>query len=251
MSAAAVSEHAIQAIVRRAEERYGVERHRLLAATDRLFGVLMVGQWVFGILVALTFSPYAWEGKVRALHMHVWTAVLLGAAISSLPLALIVWRPGAVVTRHVVAAAQMLWSALLIHLTGGRIETHFHIFGSLGILAGYRDWRVLITATVVVAADHIWRGLIWPESIYGIVNPEWWRFIEHAFWVVFAISFLAVLCRRGLSDMRAIAERGAEIEALSENEWSKSSVLDRSKEEGASGPLAGGAPVAGGRAVAR
>jgi hypothetical protein len=35
----------------------------------------------------------------------------------------------------------MLWSALLIHLTGGRIETHFHVFGSLGILAGYRGAR--------------------------------------------------------------------------------------------------------------
>ena len=37
----------------------------------------------------------------------------------------------------------MLMSALLIHLTGGRIETHFHVFGSLAILAFYRDWRVL------------------------------------------------------------------------------------------------------------
>ena len=69
----------------------------------------------------------------------------------------------------------MLWSALLIHLSGGRIETHFHVFGSLGFLAAYRDWPVLITTTVVVAADHLIRGLVWPESVYGIVNPEWWR----------------------------------------------------------------------------
>src|SRR6266568_4480250 len=240
----AVSEQAVQAIVRRAEERYGVERLRLLVATDHLFGALMVGQWIFGIFVALTFSPFAWEGKVKALHMHVWTAVLLGAAISSLPLALIAWRPGAAVTRHVIAAAQMLWSALLIHLSGGRIETHFHVFGSMGILAGYRDWPVLITATVVVAADHIIRGLVWPESVYGIVNPEWWRFLEHAFWVVYAISFLAVLCRRGVRDMRAIAERGAELEALSESEWRTASVLDRSKEAGTSEAHAAGAPVA-------
>ena len=40
--------------------------------------------------------------------------------------------------------AQMLMGALLIHLTGGRIETHFHVFGSLAFLAFYRDWRVLI-----------------------------------------------------------------------------------------------------------
>ena len=125
----------------------------------------------------------------------------------------------------------MLWSALLIHLTGGRIETHFHVFASLGILAGYRSWPVLATATVVVAGDHIVRGLLWPESVYGIVNPEWWRFLEHAFWVVFAIAFLVVQCLRGMRDMRAIAERGAELEALAENEWTKTSVLERPTEE--------------------
>ena len=224
---AAGSEAAVQAIVRRAQERYDGDRQRLYAATDRLFGFLMLGQWAFAIVLALTVSPYAWEGKEKAVHMHVWVALLLGGAISSLPLALIARQPGAAVTRHVVAAAQMLWSALLIHLSGGRIETHFHVFGSLGILAGYRDWRVLVTATVVVALEHLVRGLTWPESIFGIVNPEWWRFLEHAFWVVFAVAFLAVLCRRGLRDMQALAERSAELEALSESEWRKSSVLDR------------------------
>ena len=44
---------------------------------------------------------------------------------------------------YVIAAAQMLSAGLLIHLTGGRLETHFHVFGSLAFLAFYRDWRVL------------------------------------------------------------------------------------------------------------
>jgi hypothetical protein len=226
-----VSESAVQAIVRRAQQRFEVERLRLLISTDRLFGALMVVQWIFAIAIALVFSPYAWEGRERAVHPHVWTAILLGGAISGLPLLLIARRPGAALTRHVVAAAQMLWSALLIHLTGGRIETHFHVFASLGILAGYRSWPVLVTATVVVAGDHIVRGLLWPESVYGIVNPEWWRFLEHAFWVVFANAFLVVQCLRGMRDMRAIAERGAELEALAENEWTKTSVLERPAEE--------------------
>ena len=51
-----------------------------------------------------------------------------------------------------IAVGQTLTSALLIHLTGGRIETHFHVFGSLAFLAFYRDWRVLVTASAVVAA---------------------------------------------------------------------------------------------------
>jgi hypothetical protein len=243
---------AVMAIVRRAEERYQIERQRLMAATDRLFGGLMLGQWAFAVFIALTVSPWGWEGKEKAVHVHVWTALILGGIIASLPLALINKLPGSALTRHVVAGAQMLWSALLIHLSGGRIETHFHVFGSLGILAGYRDWTVLFTATVVVAADHLIRGLVWPESVYGIVNPEWWRFLEHAFWVVFAISFLVLICRRGLRDMRALAERSAELEALSEGEWRKASVLDREKDDDvAYGTLTAGLRATSGNALAR
>jgi hypothetical protein len=218
---------ATDAIVRRANARFAAHRYQILKDTDRMFAVLMVGQWVFAILVALFFSPYAWEGKVKNVHMHVWIALFLGGALSSLPIALALLRPGWVVTRHTIAATQMLWSALLIHLSGGRIETHFHVFGSLGILAFYRDWPVLITAAIVVAGDHLARGILWPESVYGIVNPEWWRFGEHAFWVVFAVVFLARACRRSLRDMREIADGGAQLEALAENEWRQTSVLER------------------------
>jgi methyl-accepting chemotaxis protein len=65
---------------------------------------------------------------------------------------------------------------------------------------------------LVVAGDHLVRGLVWPESVYGIVSPEWWRFLEHAFWVVFSISFLIVLCLRSVKDMSMMAEK--EREAL-------------------------------------
>jgi len=220
-------DQAAQAIVGRAEERFQAHWMEIVSWTDRLFAKLMVGQWLFAIVIALVVSPYAWEGRVRTVHAHVWFAIFLGGAISVFPIALAVRRAGWVVTRHVIAGAQMLWSALLIHLTGGRIETHFHVFGSLGILAFYRDWTVLATATVVVAAEHLIRGLVWPESVYGVANPEWWRFLEHAFWVIFSVVFLAMSCLRALKEMRLMAERGAHIEALSEAEWRRSSVLER------------------------
>ena len=63
-------------------------------------------------------------------------------------------------------------SGLLIHLTGGRIETHFHVFGSLAFLAFYRDWRVFIPATIVVAADHAVRGLYFPQSVFGVLTAS-------------------------------------------------------------------------------
>ena len=44
---------------------------------------------------------------------------------------------------------------------------------------------------------------------------------------VVCISILIPSCRRGMKDMQVMAERGAELEALSENQWRKSSVMDR------------------------
>src|SRR6202020_1547498 len=103
---------------------------------------------------------------------HIWGAVLLGAVLSSCAVALVLIQPGRALTRHAVAVAQMLCSALLIHLSCGRIETHFHIFGSLAFLAFYRDWRVLVTASIVTTLDHFLRGTYWPLSIFGTVNPD-------------------------------------------------------------------------------
>jgi len=210
----------------RAESIYDEQMRLRRVRIDRMFAALLVVQYLAGIAGALAVSPYAWQGKERVLHMHVWVAVLGGAGIIILPILLAFLRPGTTLTRHVIAASQMLSSALLIHLTGGRIETHFHVFGSLAFLAFYLDWQVLITATVVVAADHFLRGIYWPESVYGVSNPEWWRFLEHAGWVVFEDVFLIWSCILGNREIAASASRQAEIEHLSEQEQLKSAALE-------------------------
>ena len=136
-------------------------------------------------------------------HVHVWAAVFLGGGDQPVPgAARAASGPGAPTTRYTIATAQMLMSALLIHLTGGRIETHFHVFGSLAFLAFYRDWRVLVPATVVVALDHMLRGIFWPQSVYGVLVASEWRWLEHAAWVVFEDVFLVMSCVRGTRELR-------------------------------------------------
>ncbi|EAU66554.1 RedC [Stigmatella aurantiaca DW4/3-1] len=187
----------------------------------------MLTQWLFAIALALFVSPYSWEGRARELHLHVYMAVLLGGVLSAFPISLVCLRPGTALTRHVVAISQMLWSALLIHLTGGRIETHFHIFGSLAFLAFYRDWPVLVSASGVVVVDHVLRGMFWPESIYGADTMQGWRFLEHAFWVGTMDLLLIYSCSRGLWEMRQMAARQAAAELASEGEHEKSLALDQ------------------------
>src|ERR1700683_2037752 len=135
--------------------------------TDRMFAVLLTVQWLAAVGMAAWLSPNTWEGLDHRIHPHIWAAVFLGGVIAIYPIIFVLLRPGEAITRYLIATAQMLHSALLIHLSGGRIETHFHIFGSLAFLSFYRDWRVLIPATTVVVLDHLIRGLYFPLSIFG------------------------------------------------------------------------------------
>src|SRR5215469_8560704 len=110
--------------------------------TDRMFARLMIFQWFAGILTAFWISPRTWIGATSQIHLHVWAAIFLGGIIASFPSYMAFHYQGKALTRHTIAVAQMLFSALLIHLSGGRIETHFHVFGSLAFLAFYRDANV-------------------------------------------------------------------------------------------------------------
>jgi two-component system, sensor histidine kinase and response regulator len=197
----------------RAEELLEAHQNRIYAQTSRLFAILMTVQWVAGIAAALWISPRTWAGTASSIHIHLWAALFLGGGITALPVFLCLTKPCAASTRHVVAICQMLMSALLIHLSGGRIETHFHVFGSLAFLAYYRDWRVLISATAVVAIDHAARGLYFPESVFGVLSASPWRWVEHAGWVVFEDVILVPFCLRAKHEMWEIAQRTADLEA--------------------------------------
>jgi len=200
------------AVGRRANELFTSYQRDIYKSTDRLFAGLMGFQWIAGIVFALWVSPLAWYGSVSRTHIHVWAAVIVGGIISLFPALLGLLRPGRASTRYTIAVAQMLMGALLIHLTGGRLETHFHVFGSLAFLAFYRDWRVLIPATIVVALDHMLRGMFWPQSVYGVLVVSQWRWVEHAAWVAFEDVFLVVSCLRSVAEMRDTAERTATLE---------------------------------------
>ncbi|MSR63338.1 MAG: hypothetical protein EXS08_12925 [Planctomycetes bacterium] len=196
----------------RAAELFAASHGSLCARTDRLLARLILAQWALGLALALLVSPRAWEGEQSGVHPHVIAALLLGALVSSLPVYLALRAPGRVGSRHAVAAGQALWTGLLIHLTGGRIETHFHVFGSLALLAFYRDWRVLMTYSAIVAFDHVARGFLLPFSIFGVALASPWRALEHAAWVVFEVSFLTASCITSKRDMRAMALRQAGLE---------------------------------------
>ena len=148
-----------QFIETRANELFQERQLNRYELTDRAFQTLLVIQWFAAILFSFVVSPNTWIGETSSVHFHNWLAIFGGGLLTIVPCWFARNYAGHAITRHMIAISQMVWSALLIHLTGGRIETHFHVFGSLAFLAYYRDWKVLATATLVVALDHAIRGI--------------------------------------------------------------------------------------------
>ena len=218
-----------------AENIFDAQRRIIYRRTDRLFAALMALQWAGAILAACLLSPRTWAGTASQVHPHVWAAVFLGGLLSIFPITLALTCPGQAITRQVIAVSQLLMSALLIHITGGRETTHFHVFGSLAFLAFYRDWRVLVTATLVTAADHLVQGIFWPQSIYGLAAATPWLTAEHVGWVAFEDVFLLISCRQSLHEMQQTSLRQAQLEVaerilLQSHETLEENVRQRTQE---------------------
>ncbi|PQO40496.1 response regulator [Bremerella cremea] len=199
------------------QRKLDAQYHDIHVRTDRMFAVLMALQWVSGILMALFISPLTWIGKHSELHPHVMMAIIGGGLLAGMPIALVICRPGYLSTRMVIACSQVLFSTLLIHLSGGRIETHFHVFVSLAFLAAYRDPWVFAPATVIVAVDHLVRGIWWPTSVFGTATASEWRWLEHSAWVVFEDIILLLIIMQSRMEMLKLAIHTDQLERREED----------------------------------
>lgn len=195
---------------------------RVYSRTDRLLAALSLVQWALAVGMAVVWSPAS-----ALFHL----ALPAGAVLCAVPLVLARAYPGATATRHVIAVCQALWSALLIHLSSGHLETHFHVFASLALLSLYRDPRVLLTATAAVLADLAVRGALWPQAVYGQAHAGPWLFLEHALWIGAFVVVLIFTCRHMAREQREVAVRRAELELAREREGSKARELDRALRE--------------------
>jgi methyl-accepting chemotaxis protein len=168
----------------REEELFDAREIENMSAINKGMAWALLVQAAAGVILAYYLAPLTWKGWESETHPHVWismaAAILLGVGPAILAWKDARWKG----TQYVVAAAQLLFSALFIHVSGGRIETHFHVFASIGILATYKNPYVLILATGVTAVDHLMRGILWPRSIYGVTTFEFFRTVEHAAWAI-------------------------------------------------------------------
>jgi PAS domain S-box-containing protein len=158
-------------------------RHRfLLALTWIHVGIIALVGPVFGYRWDISFWALFDDGTV--LHtVGESLVVAFFAAVASYDKTSRAFRATA------VGFGLMTSSAILVHLSGGYIELHFHFFVMLAFLALYQDWIPYILAIVYVAIHHGVVGVLDPQGVFNhpaAINAPWtWAGI-HAFFVLWA-----------------------------------------------------------------
>jgi signal transduction histidine kinase/AmiR/NasT family two-component response regulator len=207
-----VNTYAVE-IARAAQVHFCEHQAALARNLDVLMRRLLVAQWLGAVLLAAIVSPLTWSGVAVSIHPHFWAALAGGFLLTCVPIALTYRLPGRTVTRCSIALAEGAYCGLFIHLLDGRIEAHFMVFAVLALLVMYHDWRVLAAMSAVVTLDHLVRGYLWPQSIYGTDTITPLRWVEHAVWVLVEDFFLLLSCNCARAEMWKSAKTKAELQA--------------------------------------
>ncbi|CUU02401.1 methyl-accepting chemotaxis protein [Armatimonadetes bacterium GBS] len=145
------------------------------------------------------FVVFLWVHFAVSLLLAFWyrtfeEALLVGLPSALVPALIVRSQPGTVLSRCVIGAAFMVFSALFIHQSRGVTELHFHVFASLAILGVYRDWRVIVTAAVTIAVHHasfaVLQAMGLPFYVYSTNLNYFILTLVHALFVVLESAIL-------------------------------------------------------------
>lgn len=81
--------------------------------------------------------------------------LIIGLPTALVTLFMLNQLPHAALTKHTVALATMVFACLHIHQMNGLIEMHFELFILLAFLIVLHEWKVFVSALVLVGAHHM------------------------------------------------------------------------------------------------
>lgn len=198
--------------------------------------------WILAMLWAhvplLTVGGIAFGAPVRHAVLE---GALVGvfAAAASLP-----WGVGDQRSMRIrgsmAALGLIIASSVLIQLSGGHIEAHFHFFVVIIVLSLYEDWLPFLLAFGYVVLHHGVIGTIDPEAVYNhadaFAHPWRWAAIHGAFISAAAAAAIVAwrlneLARVRAADADARAwERSQHVEELQRRAGATRRIIDSAHE---------------------
>jgi signal transduction histidine kinase/ActR/RegA family two-component response regulator len=207
----------------------------VIETTSKPNGVLSAGRKAARFLPrGWTLPDEAWKSRHRGILIVLWSHVV---AVPVFGFIRGYWLPHVLAESSLIAALATIasyqqlprrWrmiaasiglltaSAVLVHLSGGSTEMHFHFFVMVPLIALYQDWVPFLLAISYVVLHHGVVGSLDPHSVFSssaaIRSPWKWAGI-HAFFIT-GISIVCLVTWRLLE--RALNEAKAEAHTKSE-----------------------------------
>ena len=149
------------------------------------------------------------------------------AAVAWLALGATLRTFGSRVRSALATLGLMTSSALVVHLSNGLIEAHFHFFVMVAVVALYQAWQPYLLALAFVVAHHSLTGTITPHAVYNhsaAENHPWlWGLIHGGF--ILAESAACLVYWRA-SEAAVDRERAARFDAqLAHRELAEAQAL--------------------------
>ncbi|MDP9069651.1 MAG: HAMP domain-containing histidine kinase [Actinomycetota bacterium] len=150
--------------------------------------VQAIGLVIFGVVREYGLLHSIAEGAI----------VAVAASLASLP------NTGRVFRSVAATLGLMSASAILVHLSGGTIEAHFHFFVMVSLITLYQEWTPFLLSVGYVVLHHGIVGLIAPETVFNhpaaVQNPLKWALVHGAF--ILGASASGMLIWRRNEDLR-------------------------------------------------
>jgi signal transduction histidine kinase len=139
----------------------------------------------FGIVLLLWLHAVGLPAFGFLTTHHVALGVVGGVILGILAVVATIHHLPRRVRTAVTTCGLILSSALLVHLSGGFIEVHFHFFVMMAVVVLYQDWMPFLLALLSVVVDHGVMGTLAPTLVYnhaGAQHHPWtWALIHGGF----------------------------------------------------------------------
>lgn len=172
---------------------------------------LLVAQWA----VVLSTSV-AMAGRLKEVRLDVLSsAVVWVSFLSILPLGMVLRLPGTWQARWTVVISQGVMSSLLWFVSGGRPDTHLHLFAWLIVLSLYRDMSVLLAVAVTAMAGHL--VVFGSSNLPGFPSNDPAQWFNHLVWLTWLFGETAFVSAFVLIDRQGLwsrLERDHALESL-------------------------------------
>lgn len=117
--------------------------------------------------------------------LHTWLGLIGGGLLGACTVLALIPSLGARSRAALAAGGLILASTLLVHLSGGYIESHFHFFVMMAVVVLYQDWVPFLLVLISVVVDHGLIGTLAPTMVYnhsGAQHHPWiWALVHGAF----------------------------------------------------------------------